>query len=318
MGAVHDVFLSWAGPVAAGDPRADQRGCCSANVSLATGAGWTEVVTEGPAAALDHIRRGLERSEETRRLIVNGGDPPELVAAVDAGLRRPGDELVLTPPDIHGAPDLAAVALALAGAPRGRALTVSGAVSPTGAVAPLPEIAELCEHSGAQVILDLTLARWTRLPADRVALAGTLAALDRWEDGAPGLWGAARGAAPDWLRRTAPARLVELDLALRRRLAEVPLVTVWPLGSPRPAIGVIAFALAGWDAGEAAAVLAEAFGIAVEAGGLTAAPLPVPERVALGFLRASLSTCSTAADVESLAQAIARLAGTRPPEGRAH
>jgi selenocysteine lyase/cysteine desulfurase len=81
---------------------------------------------------------------------------------------------------------------------------------------------------------------------------------------------------------------------------------------------VVAFALRGWDAEEAGALLGEAFGIAVESRCLTAAPLPFPERLGAGFLRASLASCSTVGEVYALVDAVSRLACRRPAAGCAH
>jgi selenocysteine lyase/cysteine desulfurase len=113
-------------------------------------------------------------------------------------------------------------------------------------------------------------------------------------------------------------QLLQLDATLRRRLLETPKVTVWPLGPSRRAPGVVAFALTGWSADEAAAVLAEAFGIVVEAGRLTAAPLPVTQQFGTGFLRASLAAGSTADDVEKFLAAVSRLVARRGADESSH
>ncbi len=320
MAASHEVFLSWAGPVGAQDPRAavGRSGASGAPNGGAAGAGWAEFLSAGPDGALNYIRDGLPRPDRPRRLVVNGGDAPELVAGVDAGLRRPGDELVLAPPDVDGRPDPDAVALALDGAPPGRGLVVQSAVTPTGAVSALPEIAALCTRRRAPLVLDLTLARWTPLPLRHIRPAAVLAALDRWEDAVPGVWGAARGSVPNLHASKPPTALLDLDAALRRRLAEIPLVAVWPMSAADRAVGVIAFAVSGWGAEEVAELLSSAFGIAVEAGRMTAAPLPAPLRLGAGFLRASLSSGSTAQDIEALAAAVSRLAASRISSDRTH
>jgi selenocysteine lyase/cysteine desulfurase len=263
----------------------------------------------GPADALAFLRENLPAPDSPRRLIVSGGDPPELLAAVDAGFRRPGDEFVLTPPTVDGAPAPDAVAAAMARGRLRRSVMIFGEVTPTGAVAPLLEIDELRQRAEAEVVLDLTLARWIGPPARaHCDAAGFLAALDRWDEAPRGAWGVCLRGVERSPGAVPPPHLLQLDAALRRRLTETPQVTLWPLGASRRAPGVVSFSLAGWAADEAAAVLAEAFGVQVEAGPLTAAPLPAPPRAGSGFLRASLAAASTPAEVETFLSAVSWLA----------
>ncbi len=311
--AGHPIFLRWAEPP--GNELDPRRARPDGDWRL-----WPAVFRDGAAGALSHLRGGRPDGPR-RRIIVSAGDAPELLAGIDAGLRRPGDELVLLPPTVNGCPEMASLALALAGGAPGSALVVTGAVTPAGALAPLAEIGELCTETRSGLMLDLTLARHSPLLRDPwLKPAGFVAALDRWDGAAPGTWGALRAPEPlpaTWSAPPAPA-LLHLDGALRGALADQAGVTVWPLGTRRCGTGVVGFAIRGWSAEEAAAVLWEAFGIALEAGPLTAAPLPVPDEFGRGLLRASLGGDSKAEHGGALAAAVSRLACSRAPSTVSH
>lgn len=291
------AFLGWAGPHRAADPRAGQ---------APEATGWPEICDGGAAAALSVVRGRL--GSRPRRLVVCAGDAPEWLAAIDAGLRRPGDELVLLPPTVDATPDLAALRDAVGGVAPGRAMVATSAVAPTGAVAPLAEIAARLREGRAGLVVDLTLARWTPLPdLGACGVSAAIGAVDRWDGGRPGTWGIAdEPVARPWADPI-PAGLLAAEDRLLARLTRLPDVTLWPFGGSPRAHAVVSFAVSGWTSEEAAAVLGDAFGLCVEAGRLTAAPLPIPSRRGSDLLRASLAPCSSPLDADRLVNALDRL-----------
>lgn len=316
MRLVSPIDLRWAAPPGDGLvvrplPGGSRRG------------GWPEIVRGGPAAALARLRTAfdgpLAGRGAARRLVVNGGDPPEFLAAVDAAFRRPGDELVLLPPTPNGTPELGSLDLALSGGPPARSTVLLGAAAPTGALLSLDQVTRSCERWRAQLVLDLTLARFS-LGEDVAGLcpAGVLGGLDRWDGEPAGCWGVAvRPPRLPWAG-VAPTGLVHLDAALRGALAVQHGFTVWPLGARRHALGLVAFACRRWSAGEAAALLAEAFGIVLESACLTAVPLPFSAGLGRGLLRASIGPSTSPDEIVALGDALSRLDAVPPAAAVAH
>ncbi len=315
------VFLRWAAALRAPDDPRPANGPPAAGAAGSPAArpedGWSARFAQGPMA-LAFARGRLPRPAAPRRIVLNGGDPPDLLAAVERGFRHEADEVRLVAPDPDGVPDVGSLDLALGSAPAGSGVVILGAVSPTGTAPPLAEIAALCRARRAALVLDLTLARFTPPPAPaRLETTAVVTALDRWDGAAPGTWAAAVTPAPLPWPAPPAAEMLHLDAALRAALSSLPGVSVWPLAGLRHATGVIGFALGGWAADEAAALLAEAFGVGVESGDLSAVPLPFPAPAGPGLLRASLGRATTPDDVDALASAVSQLLD-RTPRGPLH
>jgi selenocysteine lyase/cysteine desulfurase len=141
----------------------------------------------------------------------------------------------------------------------------------------------------------------------------------RHEAGTPNVLGAAALAkACETLAALDEGALEDHEDALRERLLaglvrhrEIDVLRVWP--DSRQAIGVLAFTVAGYDAGLVAAYLSAEHGIGVRDGRFCAHPLlgrwPVGQD---GAVRASFGVGSSTADVDRLLGAIDRLLATGP------
>ena len=308
------IFMRWASAPAPDEPRRRPR------AAAPRGLGWDEALRGGAEAALARLLELHPAPRGPRRLVLCGGDDPALFAAAAAIARREGDETAVLPPTSDGVADVPSLRLAVSERPAGGALVLLGAVSPLGVKAPLRAFAEICSAPDVALVLDLTFARHAPLPPEVAARTlAVLAALDRWDGAKAGTWGIAaskRTSARDEARAT---EMTDLDALFRRRLAEASGARVWPLGGRPPAPGVATFALPGWPAVEAVELLAEAFGVEVDAGdSLTAAPLPLPFGLAGGLVRAALAPDTAPEDVERAAAAVARIAAAAPARSAVH
>jgi len=147
---------------------------------------------------------------------------------------------------------------------------------------------------------------WTAAPA-------------RHEAGTPNVLGAAALAkACETLAAVGGAELAAHEAALRERLTtglarhpEISILRIWP--DSADSIGVVAFTVAGYDAGWVAAYLSAEHAIGVRDGRFCAHPLLA--RLGLGVdgaIRASFGVGSTAADVDRLLAAVEQLLTTGP------
>jgi len=308
------IFMRWASAPAPGEPRRRPRAAAPGRL------GWDEACPGGAEAALARLVERRPAARGPRRLVLCGGDDPALFAAAAAIARREGDEMAVLPPTRDGVADVPSLRLAVSERPAGGALVLLGAASPLGVEAPLRAFAEICAVPDVSLVLDLTFARYAPPPPEVAARTlAVLAALDRWDGAKTGTWGIAarkRTSARDEERAAATA---EIDAIFRRRLADAPGARVWPLGDRPSAPGVATFALPGWPAVEAAELLAEAFGVDVDAGdALTAAPLPLPPGLQAGLIRAAIAPDTPPEDVERAAAAVARIAASAPARSAVH
>lgn len=307
-------FLAWAEhPGHEGDPRplAEVDGVEPVGVP-----DWGPSFAGGAPEALCFLRDALIHDDRPRRILVNGGDSPSLMAAVDSGFRRMGDELLILPPTQDGLPHPEALVMALRGGRMPSSL-VMGASSPTGVLAPLQELQELLEAYQAVLVLESTLARWTRQAFSiRGTNLGWIWALDRWDGAAPGTWTAALGTAPPPALGTPEDRFLHLDAALWGAVSAEPGLILWPRTANRRVVGILSLGIPGQDPHEVAAVLKGSFGLTVGSGKMTAVPLPLPDSP--GFIRVSLGPATTPDELDHLASALGRVCRSLSLPGRMH
>jgi len=274
------------------------------------------ILRASPGELLAHLCAGPAPG---RPLVVAAGATPGLV---EAACELAATGVTIVPPDRDGLPERASLLLALDHAGPG-ARCLLPLASPVGALA---EPAFLHEAAGAAeggLILDIAFAAFE--PALELAIPwpGTAALLGPerpFLDGAREPWLAleiGRAQAPP--SPVSPPEGAETVLAwdewIRSALEARDGIVTWPRGRESYAPGVITFAIDGWPAREAAAILEESFGLLVDAGRPTATPLPgAPDEL----LRVFPSARHREEDVEALVGALWRVAETRRPDPVAH
>lgn len=301
-----------------------------AHLAQAAGAP-TPVVLDGLEAALRALRASLPSPQVPRTLVISGGEPARLVDSLVQVGSRGEDRVVLIPADAAGDPALDSLGVALResasdGLP---ALVVSGAINAGGGAAPLGIMGDLCRSTGASLALDVSLAPWAVLDElETVSPIVAIGALDRWDDELPDTWGLAYLGGPASIERgrvlppgpasIAPEPLRVLDGWLRAALARRNPVRVWPTSGVPASMGIVGFQIAGWSAQEAALVLRESFGVAVDRLPLCAAPLPPARGTSGELLRAVLRPDTPETVVEALVAGVFSLADAGPSRLTVH
>lgn len=272
-----------------------------------------------PEDALHLLRDACVEASRPRRVVGCGGDDPALVRALASLAAQRGDTLVLVPPLVSGAPAAESLWLATE-TPAGEAppFVVLGAATQTGAVAALPDVLDVVDARPAEIVLDLTAAPWCQLDElDAFRPLGFLGALDRWDRRDPGSWAALalpreRGdqepGLPPEAPREPPAHLLEIDAWLRGVLASRSAFRPWPRAGAGVSPGIITFEIEGRGAAESRMMLERSFGVIVDAGPVSAAPLPPAPGLEGEAIRVALDPEHDERSVEPLVQGLLRLA----------
>lgn len=279
------------------------------------------LLLDGVHGVLRSLRGSLPSPQVPRTIVVSGGESRRLVDAASRVFAGSEDRLVLVPADAHGDPALDSLGFALRdsaalGLP---ALVISGAINAGGCSTPLAIIGDLCRSTGASLAIDVSLAPWAVLDElDSVRPVAAFGALDRWDDELPDTWGLAvlghgtptdlEPGLPPEPPVIAPESLRVLDTWTRAALSRRPKVRVWPVTDAASSIGVIGFQIEGWTAAEASIVLAEGFGIGIDALPLSAAPLPPTRGFRGDLMRAVLRPDTNEAVAEALVAGVWSLA----------